>query len=378
VRHRLILIAAAGLLLDGCRIAAKIPALVKTTPAAAPTSTGLPVRSPVPGSEGTAIPAAEWPDAFEMNRRIGHGKNFGNALDAPSEGEWGVVLREEYFQAVKHAGFDSFRLPIRWNAHAPVDPPYTIFPGFFERVDWAVENALSRGLVVIPDFHHFLDYMNCASCLHDRLLALWEQIADHYRDDPPNLLFERLNEPADAVPAAEWNQALEPAPGVIRKSNPKRVAVVGPVDWNALQALPSLELPGNDRHIIATFHYSDPFPFTHQGADWAAASDSWLGPKWTGSEEGQLAVRIDFLAAAEWGLAHNRPLFLGEFGSYEKADMASRALWTAFVAREAESRSFSWAYWEFCSSFGVYDPAANRWRDPLLRALVPDPPLLNG
>ncbi len=52
-------------------------------------------------------------DPFEMNKMLGRGINLGNALDAPSEGAWGVVLKEEYFQIIKDAGFNSIRLPIR-------------------------------------------------------------------------------------------------------------------------------------------------------------------------------------------------------------------------------------------------------------------------
>ena len=337
-----------------------------------------PTETPTSNTQGQTPAAPNWPDAFAVNRRIGRGVNFGNALEAPAEGEWGVVLQEEYFQLVKDAGFDSIRLPVRWNTHALESPPYTIQPLFFERVDWAVGNALSRGLVVILDFHHFTDYMDCAACQRSRFLALWEQIADHYRDYPPELLFELLNEPTNAVPAAEWNEALASALGVVRASNPQRIVVVGPVNWNAFGALWSLELPQDDRNLIVTFHYYNPFHFTHQGADWAEGSDAWLGTTWTGSEVEKQAIRDDFQIAESWGLAHNRPIFLGEFGAYEEADMASRVLWTAFVAREAEAHEFSWAYWEFCAGFGVYDPVENRWRDPLLRALLPDSPLLGG
>ena len=56
-------------------------------------------------------------------------------------------------------------------------------------------------------------------------------------------------------------------------------------------------------------------------------------------------------------------MFLGEFGAFQGADMESRAQWTRFVAREAEKCGFSWAYWEFCSGFGAYDPKAESWRD---------------
>jgi endoglucanase len=365
-----------ALMLFGCGVLTTPTALPNAVPPVAPTHTAAPTRS-APTAEPTSLPA-EWPDAFAMNTRIGQAVNFGNALEAPAEGEWGVVLREEYFQLVADAGFDAIRLPVRWNTHALEESPYTIFPSFFERVDWAVENALSRGLVVILDFHHFTDYMDCASCERSRFLMLWEQIADHYRDYPPELLFELLNEPTDAVPAGEWNTALASALGVIRASHPSRTVIVGPVNWNGVWALESLELPEEDRNLIATFHYYNPFEFTHQGAEWAEGSDAWLGTTWTGTAAEEKAVRDDFQIAADWGSSHDRPILLGEFGAYQRADMASRARWIAFVAREAEALSFSWAYWEFCSGFGVYDPAANQWREPLLRALLPDSPLLGN
>jgi endoglucanase len=75
--------------------------------------------------------------------------------------------------------------------------------------------------------------------------------------------------------------------------------------------------------------------------------------------------------AAAWAKAHARPLFLGEFGAYQAADMDSRARWTRFVTREAERLGFSWAYWEFCAGFGAYDPQADVWREALKAALLP-------
>ena len=40
------------------------------------------------------------------------------------------------------------------------------------------------------------------------------------------------------------------------------------------------------------------------------------------------------------------------------------------LAREAEARGFSWAYWEFGAGFGVYDREKKEWREPLLKALT--------
>src|SRR4051794_29224956 len=83
--------------------------------------------------------------AFEANRQIGLGINLGNALETKS----GLKLRSGYFEAIKAAGFKSVRIPIRWSAHAQKEPPYAVDAAFFERVDWAIDQALRRGLRAI-------------------------------------------------------------------------------------------------------------------------------------------------------------------------------------------------------------------------------------
>ena len=82
------------------------------------------------------------------------------------------------------------------------------------------------------------------------------------------------------------------------------------------------------------------------------------------------ALRKDFDAAAQWAKENHRPIYLGEFGSYSKADMDSRGKWTRAVVHEAEARGFSWAYWEFGAGFGAYDRDKKQWRQPLLDALM--------
>jgi endoglucanase len=157
----------------------------------------------------------------------------------------------------------------------------------------------------------------------------------------------------------------------IRASNPERTLVVGPASWNNVEALPLLELPADDPYLIVTFHYYSPFLFTHQGAEWVPTSEAWLGIEWQGSEQEEKAVRRDLDKALMWAEEHKRPLFLGEFGAYSRADMASRVRWTRYVAREAEERSMSWAYWEFAAGFGVYDRGQRDWNEALLRTLIP-------
>jgi endoglucanase len=78
----------------------------------------------------------------------------------------------------------------------------------------------------------------------------------------------------------------------------------------------------------------------------------------------------DFEEASRWSEEHNIPINIGEFGAYKKADMASRIRWTAYVRKSAEKRGMSWHYWEFYSSFGVYDPGEKSWRQGLLDAIM--------
>jgi endoglucanase len=70
------------------------------------------------------------------------------------------------------------------------------------------------------------------------------------------------------------------------------------------------------------------------------------------------------------GQKEPRPLYVGEFGSYQGADMEYRVQWTQAVVGEARKHGFSWACWELCSSFGVCDPIALAWREPLLQSLM--------
>jgi endoglucanase len=320
----------------------------------------------------SALPAGDAPGqkAHAANRKLARGINLGNALEAPKEGDWGVRLQPEYFKAIKDAGFDTVRLPVRWSAHAAAAVPYAIDVAFAARIDWAIEQALTNRLNIIVNVHHY-DEINSDPDKHfPRLAGLWKQIADRYRDRPASVVFELLNEPPHNVPAAKWNAAVPKLLAAVRKTNPTRPVIVGPVQYNSIAALDKLELPADDRNLIVTVHFYDPFQFTHQGASWVKESAQWKGRKWTGTDSEKEAIRKALERAAAWGKSHDRPIFLGEFGAYEAADMDSRASWTRFVAREAERLGFSWAYWEFCAGFGAYDPRTHTWREPLRAALL--------
>ncbi|MCR6660442.1 MAG: glycoside hydrolase family 5 protein [Asticcacaulis sp.] len=159
----------------------------------------------------------------------------------------------------------------------------------------------------------------------------------------------------------------------MRETNPERNVIIGPTHWNSRNDLPLLKLPENDRHIIVTFHYYDPFHFTHQGASWADPETQKLsGIRWQGKPEEVAAINADFDKVADWSKASNRPIFLGEFGAYDKyGKLEDRALWTRAVSDSAHKHGFATAYWYWDGGFGVYDAEKKVWVKPILDALVP-------
>ena len=317
-------------------------------------------------------------DAFEINQILGKGINLGNALEAPVEGDWGLVIQEEYLDLIANAGFESVRIPIQWNAHAQHQPPYTINTSFFDRVDQVIKWSLDRNLAVIINIQHYNELMADPNEHLERFLAIWEQLAYHYRNYPETVLFEILNEPHDNYTADLWNSHLSKAMSTIRRLNPKRVIAVGTTPWGSFEGLQSLKIPESDRQIIVTVHYYNPFHFTHQGTSWEKPeSYDWLGMTWNGTIAEKKEIDQDFDRVLQWAMTYNRPVHLGEFGASDSTDRESRKRWVRYVVESAESRGFSWAYWEFGATFGIFDPYQNKWRNYLLEALLPDSPELN-
>jgi endoglucanase len=321
------------------------------------------------------MPPTDTPEPPTELVTLQRGVNFGNMLEPPSEGEWGLTVHEEYFDLVKEAGFDFVRLPVSWSTHTERvgyddgNVGYQITPEFFARVDEVVNWALERDLKIIIDFHHYNDLMSDPN--EEQFLFMWRQIAEHYKEYPPQVIFELLNEPNGNLTAPLWNIYLHDALSIIRESNPTRDVIIGPVSWNAYDWLYTLDVP-NDDHLIVTFHYYLPFHFTHQGAEWAGEeAQKWLGTEWgTDAEKAEVVSHFD--SVADWAGRHgNVHILLGEFGAYSRGPQDSRVRWTGFVREQAEAHGFAWAYWELAAGFGVYDPDARVWREDLLKALIP-------
>jgi hypothetical protein len=232
-----------------------------------------------------------------------------------------------------------------------------------------VDLALASKLKVIVDMHHYDSIMVHPENEKARFLSMWSQIATRFAEYPPELLLEILNEPREQMNTKIWNQFLAAAIDTIRTIQPKRTLLVGTSPWGGLSGLATLELP-NDSNLIVTVHYYDPHPFTHQGATFEPGSSAWLGTRWRATPAQRGQVDQDIKQIADWALVKNRPIFLGEFGTYFKADSASRSLYTEYLTTSFTRAGFSWALWNFSSDFGVMDDSSQVWHKYLMDALM--------
>jgi len=309
-------------------------------------------------------------DGINFGSGFQRGVNFGNMLEAPNEGEWGVYARDEYFKIVKDLGFDFIRLPVRWSAHTS-GSQHKIKPSFLTRVDHLISQALDNDLGLILNIHHFEGMDNDPDANSKKLYAIWEQLSAHYAGLPLNVVFEINNEPHNKLTTEIWNQYQNKCIEVIRRTNPTRKILVTAAEWGGPNGVINLILP-KDGNLIVSFHSYDPFTFTHQGADWTGDSNAqkWIGTQWHGTGAELRDLEQPFLRMRSWSEASGIPVILGEFGVLDKADMTSRARWAAAMRELAENYGFAWSYWEFCAGFGLYDPVRRQARDPLAQALT--------
>jgi endoglucanase len=308
------------------------------------------------------------PSAWDQARVLGRGVNIIGYDPLWRDFKKGR-FKTYHFYKIRQAGFSTVRIVLQSFQH--MDAHNRLPQHWIDTLDWAINGATHAGLNVIVDEHDFDRCSDDPDACQDKLIAFWKQVAQHLRKRGNNVLFELLNEPHGSIDAAKWNAMLGELIPLVRKTNPTRTLVIGPVEWNSFRQLDTLQLPENDRHIIVTFHYYEPMRFTHQGASWVPEYAHVSGVTCCTAEE-RAKIDADFDRVAAWSKTHDRPIFLGEFGAREGGDMASRVAWTSAIARSAERHNFAWAYWQFDGDFVLWDMKKDDWVRPILAALIPN------
>jgi len=324
--------------------------------------------------------------------QLKRGMNLGNGWEAPPDQSWGVHFTTDDIDRIAAEGFDHIRVPVAFHFYLkPGSHGLEISPALLEKLEPVLRHALDRKLHVLLDWHHFNDLTAAPAEHAARFTAGWETIARHFQSWPQEMYFELLNEPCDALTTEVANPIYQKTIAAIRAIDPRRVLVVSPGQWGQVGELDKLRLPDSDDRLIVTFHCYEPFHFTHQGAGWTGLQDLrgivYPGPPpqpyqipaalrdnggvrsfvegynvLTGERNPSSArpIRETFEAARAWSQYFGRPVHLGEFGSHNPGDHASRARYLRDVRTLAEARHIPWTMWEWKAGFGYWDPVSNK------------------
>jgi hypothetical protein len=339
---------------------------------------------------------------------------------------------QEQLTEVHNVGFRLIRLAI--------DPaPLVFFEGqqreqLFKSLLGAVARLRAIGFAVIVDLHPnsrhpiwgdraLLDATNTNYL--QRYAGLIEDIARRLANvKADNIALELVNEPRISCKGAEqvrWQEIVSNLVARVRAGSKTLPVIVSGGCASTPDGLIALDPKAfDDKNILYTFHYYEPFTFTHQGAQFIQWPDKYLDQvPWPYTrrpmeeplkalQERLSALRMDgdgerkqfsaarnnleryyaarhdaqtieakFSKVQEWATRNNiEPdrVIIGEFGVWRRqaglpgALCVDRAAWIAAVRRAAEKNKFSWAFFHVDGPFGLID-AAGKVDPAILNAL---------
>lgn len=301
---------------------------------------------------------------------------------------------------IKSLGCDVIRLPINLHGMTSGAPEYTIDPLFFLFLDSVVDQCEELGLALILDNHTFDPAVKTKPSVEKVLLKVWVQMAEHYKDRGDFLYYEILNEPHGLSPNV-WGRIQSNVIKGIREYDQKHWVIVGGANWNDIDSLDLLPDMKDDK-LIYTFHFYDPFFFTHQGADWTnppltslknmpypydqqrmpplpkELAGTWVRESFRSGypkEANDQALEKRIAKAAEFGRKTGKPVFCGEFGVFMPySQNEDRVYWYKSVREIFEKYSIPWTSWDYRGGFGLFNKDSNELFEqdlnlPLLRAL---------
>ena len=244
----------------------------------------------VPLSDNNVAVAADTLTAFEITEDMKIGWNLGNTLDATTSGAtaglesetaWGnPKATQELFDALKAKGFNTVRIPTTWYQH--IDENNNIDPAWMARVHEVVDYAYKNDMYVILNLHHE-NWVNRADLgtaydeMKVKLLALWTQIANEFKDYDQHLIFECMNEPRAVGTTHEWWGPEQSEVDTINKLNADFVELIRSIDSpykdtrllmvpdycasSDISIMQRLVVPEDD-YVAVSIHAYSPYGFT--------------------------------------------------------------------------------------------------------------------
>ena len=246
---------------------------------------------------------------------------------------------------IDSAGFDHIRLPI--DEEQMWDETGKRHDDAFKLLDDCITWCHDAGLRVVLDLHILRSHHFNADEKplwtkpeeQDKFIMLWKDLSAAVNKWPNEMLaYEFMNEPVADDPE-QWNQLLARVADSIRGWEPERVLVIGSNRWQSATTFDQLKIPENDRNIILSFHFYEPFHLTHYQASWTRLKDFKGVVKYPGqvvvngkTDDEKRVYNLDTLEhmmrkplalAARLQL----PLYCGEFGVIDKSPVPEKLAW---------------------------------------------------
>ncbi len=275
---------------------------------------------------------------------------------------------------IDSCGFDHIRMPIdevqMWDENGNREEE--AFHLLRNALDWC-EDA---GLRVVLDLHILRSHHFNAEEKplwtdpreQDKLIALWKDLSNEFKDRPAGFLaYEFMNEPVADDPE-EWNRLIARVHDSVRRWEPDRVLVIGSNRWQSANTFDQLRIPENDKNILLSFHFYEPFHLTHYRASWTDMKDFQGEVNYPGqivvngkTEAEQRVYNRDTLARMmekPFALARelNLPLYCGEFGVIQHAPVEDKLAWHRDMVAIFEEHDVAYANWNYKAGiFGIVD-----------------------
>lgn len=284
------------------------------------------------------------------------------------------------FENIKSLGCDAIRLPIALHEMTDGAPSYNLDPIFGTLLNQIMDWAEELEIYLIIDNHSFDPTGNTELSIENILTKVWPALAEICKERSEYIIYEIKNEPHD-IADADWGAIQGNVIDAIREVDQTHAIVVGPANWNSLWNLPNLP-EYEDDNLIYTFHFYDPFLFTHQGASWVGPSmtnvtdipfpydettmpvmpaeyaGTWIGSGYDDYSANGNVDRIHFLIdkVADFKATRNVPVYCGEFGVYQpNSDEQDRVYWYEQVRNYLEEKGIGWTIWDYHGGFGLFN-----------------------
>lgn len=278
-------------------------------------------------------------------------------------------------------------------------PFYTLDPLYVSFLDSVVTWCEQLHIYLIIDNHSFDPNINTTPEIETILTKVWSQTAMHYKDRSDYILYEILNEP-HGISTATWGTIQARVINAIREKDTRHTIVVGGSGYNSYTELMNLPIY-TDPDLLYTFHFYDPFMFTHQGASWAAPSmeplsgvpfpydaarmpscpaslkGTWIESSLNNYQNDGTVSHVKQLIDNAIYFRNSRKvnIFCGEFGVYiPNCNLVDRAYWYNIVKQYLEENNIPWTSWDYKGGFGLFNEGSNELFEhdlnvPLLQSL---------